>query len=188
MGKGFDLGLISRDHYKDLQEKVSRIEAGIKNMSSRKIYPVSEVNRKLTEMDTTPIKNPVSLYQLLKRPGITYDDLEQFEGWESIQDEMVKRQIEIRAKYEGYIKRQDESVKRFKSLEGKTIPYEIDYNVIPGLSNELKKKLSTITPASIGQAQRIPGMTQAALTALLITIKKMEMAAREVSGHEEHIS
>lgn len=188
MGKGFDLGLISRDHYKDLQEKVSRIEGGIKNMSSRKIYPVSEINRKLTEMDTTPIKNPVSLYQLLKRPGITYDDLEQFEGWEAIQDEMVKRQIEIRAKYEGYIKRQDESVQRFKSLEGKTIPYEIDYNVIPGLSNELKKKLSTVTPASIGQAQRIPGMTQAALTALLITIKKMEMAAREISGHEEHVS
>jgi tRNA uridine 5-carboxymethylaminomethyl modification enzyme len=188
MGKGFDLGLISRDHYKDLQEKVSRIEAGIKNMSSRKIYPVSEVNRKLTEMDTTPIKNPVSLYQLLKRPGITYDDLEEFEGWEAIQDEMVKRQIEIRAKYEGYIKRQDESVQRFKSLEGKTIPSEIDYNVIPGLSNELKKKLSTVTPASIGQAQRIPGMTQAALTALLITIKKMEMATREVSGHEEHVS
>jgi tRNA uridine 5-carboxymethylaminomethyl modification enzyme len=188
MGKGFDLGLISRDHYKDLQEKVSRIEGGIKNMSSRKIYPVSEINRKLTEMDTTPIKNPVSLYQLLKRPGITYDDLEQFEGWEAIQDEMVKRQIEIRAKYEGYIKRQDESVQRFKSLEGKTIPYEIDYNVIPGLSNELKKKLSTVTPASIGQAQRIPGMTQAALTALLITIKKMEMAAREVLGHEENVS
>ena len=188
MGKGFDLGLISRDHYKDLQEKVSRIEAGIKNMSSRKIYPVSEVNRKLTEMDTTPIKNPVSLYQLLKRPGITYDDLEEFEGWEAIQDEMVKRQIEIRAKYEGYIKRQDESVQRFKSLEGKTIPSEIDYNVIPGLSNELKKKLSTVTPASIGQAQRIQGMTQAALTALLITIKKMEMATREVSGHEEHVS
>ncbi|MBN2516394.1 MAG: tRNA uridine-5-carboxymethylaminomethyl(34) synthesis enzyme MnmG [Deltaproteobacteria bacterium] len=188
MGKGFDLGLISRDHYKDLQEKVSRIETGIKNLSLRKIYPVSEVNRKLTEMDTPPIKNPVSLYQLLKRPGITYDDLAEFEGWQAIQDEMVKRQIEIRAKYEGYIKRQDESVQRFKSLEGKTIPSEVDYNVIPGLSNELKKKLSTITPASIGQAQRIPGMTQAALTALLITIKKMEMAAREVSGHEEYVS
>jgi tRNA uridine 5-carboxymethylaminomethyl modification enzyme len=188
MGKGFDLGLIPRDDYRDLQEKVSRIEAGIKNMSSRKIYPVSEVNRKLTEMDTTPIKNPVSLYQLLKRPGITYDDLEEFEGWEAIRDEMVKRQIEIRAKYEGYIKRQDESVQRFKRLEGKTIPSEIDYNVIPGLSNELKKKLSTVTPASIGQAQRIQGMTQAALTALLITIKKMEMATREVSGHEEHVS
>ncbi|MBT8490518.1 MAG: tRNA uridine-5-carboxymethylaminomethyl(34) synthesis enzyme MnmG, partial [Deltaproteobacteria bacterium] len=101
---------------------------------------------------------------------------------------MVKRQIEIRAKYEGYIKRQDESVQRFKSLEGKTIPSEIDYNVIPGLSNELKKKLSMVTPTSIGQAQRIPGMTQAALTALLITIKKMEMATGEVSGHEEHVS
>jgi len=188
MGKGFDLGLIARDDYRDLQEKVSCIEAGIKNLSSRKIYPVSEVNRKLTEMDTTPIKNPVSLYQLLKRPEITYDELEQFEGWKVIQDEMVKRQIEIRAKYEGYIKRQDESVQRFKSLEGKTIPYEIDYNVIPGLSNELKKKLSMVTPASIGQAQRIPGMTQAALTALLITIKKMEMTDRKVSGHEEHVS
>jgi tRNA uridine 5-carboxymethylaminomethyl modification enzyme len=188
MGKGYDLGLISRDDYKDLQDKVSRIEAGIKNLSSRKIYPVSEINRKLTEMDTSPIKNPLTLYQLLKRPGITYDDLAEFEGWETIQDEMVKRQIEIRAKYEGYIKRQDDSVRRFKNLEGKTIPAGIDYGVIPGLSNELKKKLLTVTPTSIGQAQRIPGMTQAALTALLITIKKMEMSNRDMSGHRENVS
>jgi len=88
---------------------------------------------------------------------------------------VVKRQIEIEAKYEGYIKRQSESVQKFKSLEVKKIPPEMDYGAVPGLSNELKMKLTAIAPVSIGQAQRIPGMTQAALTAILITMKKAEM-------------
>ncbi len=175
MGKGYDLGLISRDDYNDLKEKIQQIESGIQNLSSKKIYPVSDVNQILSEMNTTPIKNPATLYQLLRRPELTYDDLKAFDGWEEIPDKIVKKQIEIEAKYEGYIKRQAESVQKFKSLEVKKIPPEMDYGAVPGLSNELKMKLTAIAPVSIGQARRIPGMTQAALTAILITMKKAEM-------------
>jgi len=175
MGKGYEFGLISHDDYNDLKEKIRQIESGIQKLSSKKIYPVSDVNQILSEMNTAPIKNPTTFYQFLKRPELTYDDLKAFDGWEEIRDRVVKRQIEIEAKYEGYIKRQSKSVQKFKSLEVKKIPSEMDYNAIPGLSNELKMKLNAIVPVSIGQAQRIPGMTQAALTAILITMKKEEM-------------
>lgn len=185
MGKGYDLGLISRDVYDDLQEKVRKIESGIEKLSSRKVYPVVEVNETLSTMNTKPLKSPTTLYNLLKRPELSYDDLKPLDGWEEIPDRIVKRQIEIEAKYEGYIKRQADSVRRFKSMEEKKIPSDIDYQAIPSLSNELRKKLATVAPANIGQAQRIPGMTQAALTALLITIKKMESYPVRNSGKED---
>ncbi len=175
MGKGRELGLISHDQYSDLQEKMALIDEGIKGLKEKKIYPVPETNERLAAMKTAPIKNPVTLFNLLKRPELGYDGLKTLEGWEDIPDGFVKRQIEIEATYEGYIKRQEESVRKFKSQEGKKIPTDLDYDSVPGLSNILKKKLCTIVPTSIGQAQRIPGMSQAALTALLITIKKMEL-------------
>jgi tRNA uridine 5-carboxymethylaminomethyl modification enzyme len=100
--------------------------------------------------------------------------LKAFEGWEPISDPAVKRQLEIEAKYDGYIKRQRESVRKMKELEGRKIPEGMDYSSIAGLSNELKMKLSKVAPAAIGQAERIPGMTQAAIAAILIAIKKRE--------------
>ncbi|HEU20276.1 MAG TPA: tRNA uridine-5-carboxymethylaminomethyl(34) synthesis enzyme MnmG [Deltaproteobacteria bacterium] len=185
MGKGHDLGLIPSRVYEDLQEKVREIDSGKEKLSSRKIYPVIEVNETLSALNTKPLKSPATLYSLLKRPELTYDDLKLLDGWEEIPDRIVKRQIEIEAKYEGYIKRQADAVRRFKNMEGKKIPAGIDYYAIPSLSNELRKKLATVIPASIGQAQRIPGMTQAALTALLITIKKMESLSGRTSEKEQ---
>ena len=185
MGKGHDLGLIPSHVYEDLQEKVREIDSGKEKLSSRKIYPVIEVNETLSALNTKPLKSPATLYSLLKRPELTYDDLKPLDGWEEIPDRIVKRQIEIEAKYEGYIKRQADAVRRFKNMEGKKIPAGIDYYAIPSLSNELRKRLATVIPASIGQAQRIPGMTQAALTALLITIKKMESLSGRTSEKEQ---
>ena len=177
MGKGYDLGLVSHDHYKRLKEKVRQMEERSGRLSSIKIHPLPEVNATLQAMGTPPIKNPTSLYQLLKRYEIHYDDLKVFDGWEPAPDKLVKKQIEINAKYEGYIKRQIEAIEKMKTLEGKKIPKTMDYCAVPGLSNELKMKLARVEPATIGQAERIPGMTQAALTALLVTIKKMELEA-----------
>ncbi|MBE9546004.1 MAG: tRNA uridine-5-carboxymethylaminomethyl(34) synthesis enzyme MnmG [Proteobacteria bacterium] len=175
MGKGYELGLISADDYNNLKEKVRRIKAGIENLSSSKLYPGADVNLVLSQVGTVPIKKPTTLYQLLKRPELCYDDLKPFEGWKEVPDRMVKKQIEIEAKYEGYIKRQIESVRKFKDMEKREIPKGLNYFAIPGLSNELRKKLSVIEPASVGQAKRIPGMTQAAVTAVLIHIKKEEL-------------
>jgi tRNA uridine 5-carboxymethylaminomethyl modification enzyme len=113
----------------------------------------------------------------LKRPELRYDDLKVLDGWKEIPDREVKRQVEIEIKYEGYIKRQLESIEKFKGLENKKIPPGFDYSTVPGLSNELRKKLSSIKPVSIGQAQRISGMTQAALTAVLVYLKKFEKSS-----------
>ena len=173
MGKGHELGLISNEDHGRLQERIRQIQEGLNRLSSSKIYPVADVNGILAEMGTTPIKNPITLYQLLKRDEVAYDDLKPFAGWVRISDRMVKKQIEIEAKYEGYIKRQQDAVKKMKTLEETRIPQGLQYEDIPSLSNELKIKLAAVEPATIGQAQRIPGMTQAALTAILIHMKKM---------------
>jgi len=175
MGKGHELGLIGHDHYRLLQEKRKKIADGISRLSGVRIFPVADVNATLAGMGTTPIKNPVSLYQLLKREEVAYDNLKVFDGWEPVPDKMVKKQIEIEAKYEGYIKRQLEAVEKLKALEKKKIPPELDYDAIPGLSNELRMKLKRVEPATIGQAGRIVGMTQAAISAILVMMKKQEL-------------
>ena len=177
MGKGRQLGLITEDQYARLQEKVRQIEGGIHTLSSVRIFPVAETNDTLAGLNSPPIRNPVTLFQLLKRTEIGYNDLSRFADYQAVDDRVVKKQIEIEAKYEGYIRRQRELVQKMKDLEEKKIPPGFDYSAIPGLSNELKAKLSRVEPATVGQAERIPGMTQAALTAILIVIKKRELEA-----------
>jgi tRNA uridine 5-carboxymethylaminomethyl modification enzyme len=174
MGRGCELGLISRDQYAHLCAQRCLIEEGIKKLSSVKIFPVAETNQALADMGSAPLKNPATLYQILKRSEIGYNDLSVFAGWEAVADPFVRREIEIEAKYEGYIGRQHDAVRKMKEMEEKKIPPGINYASIPGLSNELKTKLTRIEPATIGQAERIPGMTQSAITALLIMMKKIE--------------
>ncbi|MDP1991672.1 MAG: tRNA uridine-5-carboxymethylaminomethyl(34) synthesis enzyme MnmG, partial [Syntrophales bacterium] len=114
MGKGRELGLITEDQWARLQEKVRRIEAGIRCLSSVRIFPIAEINGTLAGLNSPPIRNPVTLFQLLKRTEIGYDDLSRFAGCEAIADRAVKRQIEIEAKYEGYIRRQRELVQKMR--------------------------------------------------------------------------
>lgn len=177
--KGFQLGLISASDHGRIRERKDRIEEGITRLSAARIYPVGDVNAVLEQMGTAPIKNPVSLFQLLKRDGITHDRLDPFPGWEPIDDGYVKKQIEIEAKYEGYIKRQRESVAKMEASEQRKIAGNIDYDAIPGLSNELRMKFKKVEPATIGQAARIPGMTQAAINAVLVAMKKKELEAEQ---------
>ncbi len=177
MGKGRELGLITEEQHSRLKEKVLQVESGIRRLSAVRIFPVQEINTTLAGLHSPPIRNPVTLFQLLKRSELGYDDLSRFAGWEQVADRAVKKQIEIEAKYEGYILRQRELVRKMKELEEMKIPAGFDYAAVPGLSNELKIKLARVEPSTVGQAERIPGMTQAALTAILIVIKKRELEA-----------
>ena len=120
------------------------------------------------------MNNHSTLYGLLKRYEISYDNLAGFPGWEPQRDSFVKQQIEIETKYEGYIKRQFDAVKKLKDQEKKKIPPDFDYNCVPGLSNELKAKLTKIAPQTLGQMERIIGMTEGAISAVLIMMKKQE--------------
>ena len=175
MGKGWELGLADRENYEKMREQEGRIAAGIRIMEDTRVFPTADINEKLATLGSAPLKNPASLYQLLKRHELSYDDLRSLPGWEPIADPLVKKEIEIEARYDGYIKRQREAVQRLKEMEGKKIPAALDYKLIPSLSIELQGKLCRVLPATIGQAERIPGMTQSALTAIMIAIKKMEL-------------
>lgn len=172
--KGHALGLITDDERRRIQEKMAQITSGIRRLSAARIFPVEETQQILTEMGTPPIKNPATLFQLLKREGVSYDSLAPLPGWEEIPDAFVKKEIEIEAKYEGYIQRQQEAISKRKGFDGIRIPADMDYAAIPGLSNELQAKLARVVPETIGQAGRIPGITDAAITALLIAIKKRD--------------
>jgi len=175
MGKGCELGLVAREHYLSLQNKMRHIEQGIKRLKASPIKPSAEINETLAKLNSPPLNNHTTLYGLLKRHEISYDNLAGFSGWEPENDSFVKKQMEIETKYEGYIKRQFESVKKLKDQEKKKIPANFDYDCIPGLSNELKAKLTKVAPQTLGQMERIPGMTEGAISAVLIMMKKQEL-------------
>lgn len=175
MGKGHELGLIDHAHYADLQDRMKKIETGLLHLKSVSVKPTQDVNDALAKINTPALNNATTLYGLLKRHEIAYDDLAVFSGWEPQPDAFVKKQIEIEAKYEGYIKRQAESTKKLKEQEKKKIPPDFDYSQVPGLSNELRAKLTRVAPATVGQMERIPGMTEGAIGAVLIMLKKKEL-------------
>ncbi len=176
MGKGYELGLIDRAHYLDLQDKMNRIERGIARLKATPVKPLPEINEALTKINSPALTSHTTLYALLKRYEIAYDDLACFPGWEPEADPFVKKQMEIEIKYEGYIKRQFEATKKLKDQEKMKIPPDFDYSTVPGLSNELQAKLTRIAPATIGQMERIPGMTEGAISAVLIMMKKRELS------------
>ena len=175
MGKGVELGLIGSDHYLSLQDKMRKIQQGIDRLKSTPVKPSPEINEKLALQQSPALLQSTNLYALLKRHEVSYDDLAGFPGWTEEKDPFVKTQIEIEIKYEGYIKRQSDSVKKLKDQEKKKIPAGFDYSSVPGLSNELKAKLTKVAPQTLGQMERIIGMTEGAISSVLIMIKKMEM-------------
>jgi tRNA uridine 5-carboxymethylaminomethyl modification enzyme len=136
------------------------------------IYPQGTTNEKLLHLKSAPLRTVSTLGDLLKRPELTYQDLSLLiPPPPDIPDAIVK-QVEIHLKYQGYIDRQHEQVKRFKKLEGVVIPPELDYDKIAGLSHEVREKLLTIRPYTLGQTSRISGITPAALSILMIYLKK----------------
>ena len=125
-------------------------------------------------MPTTPLSNAINLATLLTRPEVTYSQTFSLDPNRPELPTEVTEQVEIQIKYAGYIKRQEIQVKRFKKLENYKIPKDIDYFKLHGISHEGKERFSEIQPISLGQAKRIPGITPADITALMINIEKMK--------------
>jgi len=136
------------------------------------LKPRAAVNRKLEHLGLGYINQPVTLRDLLKRPRVEFRDIAELDNRISSFDRAVLEQVSIVVKYDGYIRRQMEQVERAKHLEGTLIPDGFYYESIPGLSNEVKEKLSKIRPLSIGQAARISGITPAAISILQVYLKK----------------
>ncbi|MCX7966464.1 MAG: tRNA uridine-5-carboxymethylaminomethyl(34) synthesis enzyme MnmG [Syntrophorhabdaceae bacterium] len=170
--KGYAIGLVSKKRYNMVIKKKKNIEKIHEILRSVRLKPSKQIDEIVAPYGFGPIKNPVTLEELLKKPGITIDDLKKLETRLDNIDEDVAYQVELDVKYEGYKNRQIEIIQRAKKLENKKIPQEINYHEVSGLSREIIEKLTRIKPISLGQASRIPGVTPAAITALLIHFKK----------------
>ena len=172
MKKGHELGLIDENTLKDIKSRKEEIEKEIKRIKGIVVKPEKKTNDYLVSRGTKPVNNGIYLDQLLKRAELDYNTVETLAKSKHTLDSKITRQVEIEIKYEGYIKRQFQEIDKFKSLEKIKIPDSIDYNIVHGLSNELKSKLTKIRPVSLGQASRIDGITPAAISVLMIAIKK----------------
>ena len=167
----YKLGLASKERYNKFMAKQEKIKDEIERLKKKEVYP-GDVKEYLEEMNTAPLKNKISLFELLKRPELTYSSLER------VDDEMPKlaqheiTQLEVQIKYEGYIGKQLAQIERFKRLEKKQISEGINYLEIDGLRIEARQKLNAIRPMSIGQASRISGVSPADINVLLIYLEK----------------
>jgi tRNA uridine 5-carboxymethylaminomethyl modification enzyme len=171
---GRAISLVSDQVYAKFAEKRMAIDTLLGLLSGTRLSPKPEVKQTLRSLGIGDINQPVTLKDLLKRPGAKLEDMAQLDGRFSSFDNEVAEQVSIVIKYDGYIRRQMEQVQRLQYLEGASIPESFDYAAIPGLSNEVKEKLSSIRPVTLGQASRISGMTPAAVTILQIYLKKWE--------------
>ena len=167
---GYQVGLIDNDKYQKLLDKKEKINELLNKLKMVKITPNS--NDILEKLGSTPIKDGYSIYDLLKRPEITYEKLLTNNIIDFKYDIDIIEQVELNIKYEGYIKKAEKEAEKLISLENKKIPENIDYNNIVNLASEAKQKLSEIRPTSIGQAIRISGVNPADISILSIYLKK----------------
>jgi tRNA uridine 5-carboxymethylaminomethyl modification enzyme len=128
------------------------------------------VGDRLAAIGTAPLRKPTTLLELLRRPEVNFAALQQAFGGGAA-DPVVAERVEIRVKYEGYIRRQDEDAGRLRALEELALPPDLDYAPLGGLSREVKEKLGRVRPRSIGQASRIPGVTPAAVSILIVHLR-----------------
>jgi len=172
LAKGYDLGLHDYSVYRELLDRREAVGAELERLRKTFVRPSSRVNEMLIRRGSNPLDAPISLEKLLKRPEFAYSDLEVLCGIDSTLPGRVKEQVEIECKYEGYLRRQEAEVNRFKQTEEIRIPPDFPYDRVPGLSNEVRQKLGAVKPISIGQASRIPGITPAAISILLVFLKR----------------
>ena len=171
---GHEVGLISDERYKKFLHKKEQIEQEIARIKATVIKPTEKVNEFLEKNSTSRITNGVKLADLLKRSELSYKKLAEIDENRPILDDEVAEEVEIQVKYEGYIKLQEEQVEKFKKLEQKLLPNDIEYKNIKELRLEARQKLDKIKPNSIGQASRISGVSPADISVLFIYLEQIK--------------
>lgn len=169
--KGRDLGLIDDDRYAKFEKKLQDIKS-LKKLS-KKSLPKSQTTELLKSLGETVPQNPLSLYDLMKRPIVSMEHIRQFVPMEY--DDMVVEAVLVETKYEGYLKKQQSAIKEQKRVESKILPKDIDYNKISGLRIEARQKLEKIRPLNLGQASRISGVSPADIAVLIVYLQKLKM-------------
>jgi tRNA uridine 5-carboxymethylaminomethyl modification enzyme len=204
--RGRDLGLVEDDRWDFFQRKRAAVAAEIARLADAVVHP-ADVDPKLLAKLGSPLLREAHAFDLLRRPELTYDDLQYaapaypraapYPGaapnpagepapslfaagdWrgDELLSEQVKLQVDVQAKYSGYLKRQSDEIDRHRRHEELRLPADIDYGRVSGLSNEARQCLSNVRPETLGQAARIPGLTPAAVSLLLVHLKKRDRAA-----------
>ena len=169
--KGREIGLVTDSHWQKFCEKREAIELERQRIKSTWVQPDSEQAKQIQPLLANKISREYSLYDLLKRPEVTHKDISALTPELEI-DAKVSEQVEVDAKYAGYISRQQDEIDRLRRHENTVIPQAFDYSRVSGLSNEIKQKLGEAKPETLARASRIPGVTPAAISLLLITLKK----------------
>ncbi|MFZ3048319.1 MAG: tRNA uridine-5-carboxymethylaminomethyl(34) synthesis enzyme MnmG [Desulfatirhabdiaceae bacterium] len=169
--KGFELGLVSSGGLLFVRDMKERINKEINRIKSTIVKPSPGVNDYLISRQSPPVDNGIHLDQLLKRAELDYDVISTFSPNPENPAKRVIEETEIEIKYEGYIQRQQKEIDKFRHLERIRIPDGFDVSAVHGLSNELKGKLNEIRPMTLGQASRMDGMTPAAISVLMISLK-----------------
>ncbi|MFG6668156.1 tRNA uridine-5-carboxymethylaminomethyl(34) synthesis enzyme MnmG [Halomonas sp. HNIBRBA4712] len=175
--KGRELGLVDDARFEAFSEKREAIERESARLKAVWVQPNTAAAEKLAEKTGHPLNREYSLADLLKRPELTYADITALPGLESdaVQSGAVAEQVQIHAKYQGYIDRQQDEIDKLKRHEATPLPAELDYQKVEGLSNEIRQKLSEARPETLAHAARISGVTPAAVSILLIHLKKRRL-------------
>lgn len=178
---GHHLGVVDNDQWQSFSEKRAAIEKETRRLKTTWVQARSAEAEQLQLKIPVPLAREYNLYELLKRPELGYEDIAGLKG-QGVSNQQVAEQIEISAKYSGYIDRQQEEIERLHHYENTPIPEQFDFNAVSGLSNEVKQKLIAAKPQTLARASRISGVTPAAISLLLVTLKKQGLLRTKPSA------
>ena len=175
---GRKLGLVDDEHWQWFEQKREQIDSELQHLATTYVQPGSTKAETLAQKLKSPLAREYSMLDLIKRPELTYGEVALSETRPSLLSADAAEYVETQIKYEGYIARQQEEIDRLKRHEAAKIPSDFNYDNVVGLSNEICQKLNEARPANIARASRIPGMTPAALSLLLVYLKKQSTESR----------
>lgn len=169
--KGHSIGLVEEERYARFLERKKKYEEAMDYIRTQRFTPKEEINRALESMGTAPLTTGTGADQILKRPEMTYRKMMEALGCPSFDEEAVE-EMEITVKYEGYIARQESAVRKAARMENEKLPLDMDYLSLDGISTEARQKMDKIRPLSLGQAARIPGVSPADISVLMVYVKQ----------------
>jgi len=168
---GLEIGLVSKEQHQKVLDKYAAVEAEQKRLENCHLPPNEKLNALLESCGTAGVSTGVSLADLIRRPQVSYKDLEAFDPARPRLNRAIVAQVEINLKYEGYIKRQLKQVEEFSKMESHPLPADMDYEAVTGLRLEAREKLQKIRPLNLGQAGRISGVSPADISVLMIYLE-----------------
>ena len=178
---GRKLGLVSDERWDHFSRKRDQIDCELERLKTTWVQAKSKEADELAPKLSSPLTREYNLADLVKRPELTYADIKSIRPSEVELEEAAEEQVEIQIKYAGYIDRQRDEIEQMRRQENTALPEDFDFSLVSGLSNELRSKLEAVRPATIAQASRIQGMTPAAISLLLVYLKKRQLQAKVAS-------